>query len=133
RAPLRDRGRRLARVRLVREGQAEPADLPCRARARRLRAGGRAHGRRLARGRHRGRSGGGNAGAAARPRGALPGGGGADRVARRPARSARAVRRPPLVVVLGLGAFGLAFSISITAAYLPPLLAKFTDSRTLIA
>jgi MFS family permease len=43
------------------------------------------------------------------------------------------VRRPSLVVVLGLGAFGLAFSISIAAAYLPPLLAKFTDSRTLIA
>ena len=42
-------------------------------------------------------------------------------------------RRPPLVWVLGLGAFGLAFSISITAAYLPPLLERFTDSRTLIA
>lgn len=43
------------------------------------------------------------------------------------------MRKPPLVILLGLGAFGLAFSISITAAYLPPLLAKFTDSRTLIA
>jgi MFS family permease len=43
------------------------------------------------------------------------------------------VRRIPLVVRLGLGAFGLAFSISVTAAYLPPLLAGFTDSRTLIA
>lgn len=43
------------------------------------------------------------------------------------------MRKPSLVVVLGLGAFGLAFSISITAAYLPPLLARFTDSRTLIA
>ncbi len=42
-------------------------------------------------------------------------------------------RRPPLVWILGLGAFGLAFSISITAAYLPPLLDRFTDSRTLIA
>jgi MFS family permease len=43
------------------------------------------------------------------------------------------LRRPPLVWILGLGAFGLAFSISTTAAYLPPLLARFTDSRTLIA
>jgi MFS family permease len=33
---------------------------------------------------------------------------------------------------LGLGAFGLAFSITITAAYLPPLLDRFTDSGTLI-
>jgi MFS family permease len=33
---------------------------------------------------------------------------------------------------LGLGAFGLAFSITTTAAYLPPLLARFTDSGTLI-
>ena len=32
--------------------------------------------------------------------------------------------------VLGLGAFGLAFSITTTAAYLPPLLGRFTDSRT---
>jgi MFS family permease len=45
----------------------------------------------------------------------------------------RRVRRPPLVWILALGAFGLAFSISTTAAYLPPLLARFTDSRTLIA
>jgi MFS family permease len=43
------------------------------------------------------------------------------------------LRRLPLVWILGLGAFGLAFSISIAAAYLPPLLARFTDSRTLIA
>jgi MFS family permease len=43
------------------------------------------------------------------------------------------VRRPPLVWILGLGAFGLAFSISTTAAYLPSLLAHFTDSHTLIA
>jgi MFS family permease len=33
---------------------------------------------------------------------------------------------------LGLGAFGLAFSITTTAAYLPPLLSRFTDSGTLI-
>ena len=35
--------------------------------------------------------------------------------------------------MLGLGAFGLAFSITTTAAYLPPLLTEFTSSRTLIA
>ncbi len=33
---------------------------------------------------------------------------------------------------LGLGAFGLAFSITTTAAYLGPLLGRFTDSATLI-
>jgi MFS family permease len=33
---------------------------------------------------------------------------------------------------LGLGAFGLAWSITTVAAYLPPLLREFTDSRTLI-
>ena len=33
---------------------------------------------------------------------------------------------------LGLGAFGLAFSITTTAAYLPPLLSRFTDSGGLI-
>jgi MFS family permease len=33
---------------------------------------------------------------------------------------------------LGLGAFGLAFSITTTAAYLPPLLGKFTDSALVI-
>jgi MFS family permease len=43
------------------------------------------------------------------------------------------VRRLPLVWLLGLGAFGLAFSISTTAAYLPSILSRFTDSRTLIA
>ena len=44
------------------------------------------------------------------------------------------VQRPRgLVWALGLGAFGLAFSLTTTAAYLPPLLGKFTDSRTLIA
>ena len=42
-----------------------------------------------------------------------------------------AVRRR-LFWVLGLGAFGLAFSITTTAAYLPPLLDRFTDSGTLI-
>jgi MFS family permease len=35
--------------------------------------------------------------------------------------------------VLGLGAFGLAFSLTTTAAYLPPILGHFTDSTTLIA
>ena len=42
-------------------------------------------------------------------------------------------RRRGLSWRLGLGAFGLAFSLTTTAAYLPPLLEKFTDSRTLIA
>jgi MFS family permease len=35
--------------------------------------------------------------------------------------------------VLGFGAFGLAFSLTTTAAYLPPILGHFTDSTTLIA
>jgi MFS family permease len=43
------------------------------------------------------------------------------------------VERRGLVWALGLGAFGLAFSITTTAAYLPPLLGRFTESRTLIA
>ena len=34
---------------------------------------------------------------------------------------------------LGLGAFGLAFALTVTAAYLPPLLGEFTSSETLIA
>ena len=34
---------------------------------------------------------------------------------------------------LGLGAFGLAFALTTTAAYLPPLLERFTSSTTLIA
>jgi MFS family permease len=34
--------------------------------------------------------------------------------------------------ILGFGAFGLAFSITTTAAYLPPLLHRFTESGTLI-
>ncbi|HET7807845.1 MAG TPA: MFS transporter [Gaiellaceae bacterium] len=37
-----------------------------------------------------------------------------------------------LLWTLGLGAFGLAFSITTTAAYLPPLLNRFTDSGGLI-
>jgi MFS family permease len=41
--------------------------------------------------------------------------------------------RPNLLWSLGLGAFGLAFSITIVAAYLPPLLARFTSSPVLIA
>jgi MFS family permease len=43
-----------------------------------------------------------------------------------------AVVRRSLFWTLGLGAFGLAFSITTTAAYLPPLLNRFTDSGTLI-
>lgn len=41
--------------------------------------------------------------------------------------------RGATVWLLGLGAFGLAFAITTTAAYLPPLLAEFTDSQTGIA
>lgn len=37
-----------------------------------------------------------------------------------------------LVWTLGFGAFGLAFSLSMTAAFLPPVLGRFTDERTLI-
>src|ERR687887_944000 len=40
--------------------------------------------------------------------------------------------RRTLFWTLGLGAFGLAFSITTTAAYLPPLLHRFTTSGTLI-
>src|SRR5712691_6133200 len=43
------------------------------------------------------------------------------------------IQRRSLSWTLGLGAFGLAFSLTTTAAYLPPLLGKFTESRTLIA
>jgi MFS family permease len=46
-------------------------------------------------------------------------------------RHAPPVRRR-LFWTLGLGAFGLAFSITTTAAYLPPLLSRFTNSGTLI-
>jgi MFS family permease len=38
----------------------------------------------------------------------------------------------PLVWSLGLGALGLAWSITTVAAYLPPVLEKFTESSTLI-
>jgi MFS family permease len=38
----------------------------------------------------------------------------------------------PLIWSLGLGAFGLAWSITTVAAYLPPVLEQFTDSSTLI-
>jgi MFS family permease len=41
-------------------------------------------------------------------------------------------RRGP-IWTLGLGAFGLAFALTVTAAYLPPLLGRFTQSETLIA
>ena len=41
--------------------------------------------------------------------------------------------RRGLIWSLALGAFGLAFSITITAAYLPPLLGEFTSSTSLIA
>jgi MFS family permease len=37
-----------------------------------------------------------------------------------------------LIWSLGLGAFGLAWSITTVAAYLPPFLSQFTDSTTLI-
>jgi MFS family permease len=51
--------------------------------------------------------------------------------------TAAAARRSPGVTrslfwLLGFGAFGLAFSITTTAAYLPPLLNRFTESGTLI-
>jgi MFS family permease len=41
-------------------------------------------------------------------------------------------QRRGLVWTLGFGAFGLAFALTITAAFLPPTLQRFTDSRTLI-
>jgi Na+/melibiose symporter-like transporter len=37
-----------------------------------------------------------------------------------------------LIWMLGLGAFGLAWSLTTVAAYLPPLLHRFTDSQTTI-
>jgi MFS family permease len=40
--------------------------------------------------------------------------------------------RRRLLWTLGLGAFGLSFSLTTTAAYLPPLLSRFTDSGGLI-
>jgi MFS family permease len=48
-----------------------------------------------------------------------------------PAARSQDVRRS-LFWILGLGAFGLAFSITTTAAYLPPLLHQFTTSGALI-
>lgn len=36
------------------------------------------------------------------------------------------------ILVLGTGAFGLAWSLTTTAAYLPPLLGAYTDSTTLV-
>jgi MFS family permease len=48
-----------------------------------------------------------------------------------PARS-RALWERHITWTLGLGAFGLAFSLTTTAAYLPPLLHKFTSSTSLI-
>ena len=42
-------------------------------------------------------------------------------------------RRRGLPWVSGCGAFGLALSLTTTSAYLPPLLEKFTEPRTLIA
>ncbi len=40
---------------------------------------------------------------------------------------------PILTALLGVGALGLAWSLTTTAAYLPPLLERFTGSTTLIA
>jgi MFS family permease len=37
------------------------------------------------------------------------------------------------IVTLGVGAFGLAWSLTTTAAYLPPVLGEYTSSTTLIA
>src|SRR4051794_35688560 len=41
--------------------------------------------------------------------------------------------RRSLIWKLGLGAFGLAFSITVPSVALPPLLNQFTDSRTVIS
>jgi MFS family permease len=54
----------------------------------------------------------------------------AELLTERPSAAPRASRG--LVWTLGLGAFGLAFSITTTAAYLPPLLGRFTSSGGLI-
>ncbi len=54
----------------------------------------------------------------------------AELLTERPTAAPRASRG--LVWKLGLGAFGLAFSITTTAAYLPPLLGRFTSSGGLI-
>ncbi len=42
------------------------------------------------------------------------------------------IRASPVIWILGLGAFGLAWSITTVAAYLPPVLERFTTSGTLI-
>src|SRR5205809_1142844 len=53
-----------------------------------------------------------------------------------PSASEALVALPPvrrrMFWTLGLGAFGLAFSLTTTAAYLPPLLSRFTESGGLI-
>lgn len=46
-----------------------------------------------------------------------------------PSGEAPPVRR---ILVLGTGAFGLAWSLTTTAAYLPPLLGAYTDSTTIV-
>ena len=66
-------------------------------------------------------------------RGRRRGNGRADGDRGRLRRDCRVSTRRGLVWILGLGAFGLAFSITTTAAYLPPLLENFTDSNTMIA
>ena len=50
----------------------------------------------------------------------------------RPLSPAAPTSQRRLVWSLGLGAFGLAWSITTVAAYLPPVLEQFTDSSTLI-
>ncbi len=50
--------------------------------------------------------------------------------------AAQATEQPGVartIVTLGVGAFGLAWSLTTTAAYLPPVLGEYTDSTTLIA
>jgi maltose/moltooligosaccharide transporter len=47
-------------------------------------------------------------------------------------RQARPEETTRLIWVLGLGALGLAWSITTVAAYLPPILGTFTDSATLV-
>jgi MFS family permease len=53
-----------------------------------------------------------------------------------PSQAATATEYPSsaaTVVKLGVGAFGLAWSLTTTAAYLPPVLGEYTNSTTLIA
>jgi MFS family permease len=47
-------------------------------------------------------------------------------------REEEAVETTRLIWTLGLGALGLAWSITTVAAYLPPILGSFTDSATLV-